>query len=773
MGRNENRRGNLTKSYTFKVHVGRIERRMLVAAINEQQGYRDRLSRFIASHLVDMRIGDLVQYFGEGCEGNAYYVMCSKEGIRELPLYRIFTKSFPDSNSRNNALFEWIRHVNPEGYSGNSIGLSETYYRRNGYFKSVVGNYVTKMSSLRPNVRKRYVDECSSEEEIEGQVIYEMLTRNYGGVSDFDSLIAYLGDRGEECSKALSRFVLLRGYLASHEETVKEKAMLMGVESIQSYEGLRIGRDRKSMTLNIQNYTISRDDGTCTYRLRLPIGRKCVDIPLWGNRQVVRRVEGGGVEEIVDVAGSHGESLTFVLKGGRLYFTTTVTVPYEKREMGISKVVGCDVNTKHMLLQTDIVDDGRFSGYVNIYRALADDLDFSSILTESERKQYAEMARFVSFFPVESETLFARYCKNKGLVYDERELRKDYAIGAVLRRMRDGETDADKFNYLSYVLMLRTKVVSQYVLKAKYNELQAAFDLSQGHSDGSHLDSQFSETREAREILDKMERTSRDVMGLRDNILCYAYRLFVRNGYDTVSLEQLESSQFEVGRIVSPKSIMDYHGMLGKTMDDVVSGKGSLRFSFDDYDFRTDAEGKVCDVAYSAKGNAKRHKFLFANCLIKAIHFADLKDKFVQMSNDGRMNVITVPSFFSSQMDSDEHVLYCERKVGKDGKKVLSPLPKRKVRSEQEWYLPNGKNADFNSARNLSYIASDETMRGVFCVKPKNTNGGYCTPLMEASTRNQIHFVKSLEKLGKVRVVEENETVSWWKNNTKGTIQQL
>jgi hypothetical protein len=193
----------------------------------------------------------------------------------------------------------------------------------------------------------------------------------------------------------------------------------------------------------------------------------------------------------------------------------------------------------------------------------------------------------------------------------------------------------------------------------------------------------------------------------------YAFNIFKNNGYDTLALEYIDSSQFDKKGMPTPTSLLKYHKFEGKTKDEVEDMMKSKKFSNAYYTFKFEND-VVSNIEYSNDGIWRQKQLKFGNLIIKAIHFADIKDKFVQLCNNKKMNIVFCPSAFTSQMDSITHTLYyveriTKKKNGKEEKKYVL-ADKKMVRTRQETHI-NGLNADYNSACNLKHIALNDELR--------------------------------------------------------------
>ena len=159
----------------------------------------------------------------------------------------------------------------------------------------------------------------------------------------------------------------------------------------------------------------------------------------------------------------------------------------------------------------------------------------------------------------------------------------------------------------------------------------------------------------------------------------------------------------------------------------------------------------VTDAKLSTKGELSKFKDDFFNLMIKSIHFADIKDYFITLSNNGTAGVSLVPSYFTSQMDSIDHKIYFVQD-NKSGKLKLAN--KHKVRSSQEKHI-NGLNADYNAARNIAYIMENNECRNMFMKQSRTDKSLYNKPSYETFIKTQGSAVAKLKKEGFVKILDE------------------
>ena len=360
-------------------------------------------------------------------------------------------------------------------------------------------------------------------------------------------------------------------------------------------------------------------------------------------------------------------------------------------------------------------------------------------LTPKQRDYFNEVSRYVTFCPTEAGALLSRYYKDRREEFNKEDAELDLAITESIESLLKRHSD-DTFIclYLHMVKKLRAMIKSAYVLQKAYHREQSTYDLA--HPDEKDT---FALTERGQELLRKMANAENDVIGCRDNVITYAYKLFENNGYTMISLENLTKSSFKSTSFLRTPSYLlncaKYKGKIINEIREIMSINGGKP---EYYDFITDDDNKIVDITFSEKGRRQNDYVYFHNFIIKKVHFASVKDKFLQLSNNGIPDICLVPPQYTSQMDSKTHMLY----VNDKGK----ILPKEKVRRTQEEHI-NGLNADFNAAKNIEYIISDELFRNTLLMKNKKEDG-YSQPVLTAKKGNKS-LVKTLAKMGRTQTI--------------------
>lgn len=769
--KNSDGENTINKTFIFKT---KCEKNDIISfwkpAAEEYCNYYNKLSEWIGKNLISMKIGDLAKYIDN--PKSKYFLSVTDVNKKDLPLYKIFQKGF-SSIDADNALYCAIDKLNPEGYDGNILGVGKSDYRRNGYVSSVISNFRTKMVSLKANVKWKKIDiDNVDEETLRRQTICDVGKYRIESVKDFKDLIDVLKTREEspQLKEKISRLECLYDYYSKNTKTIKSEMENMAISNLQKFGGC-VRKSLNTITIHKQDSKIEKE-GNTSFRLQMVFNKKPYTITLLGNRQVVKYIDGKRVD-LIDIVGKHGDSLTFNIKNGELFVHLTKRVEFPKEQKEIRKSVGVDVNIKHAMLAASIVDTGQLKGYINLYRELVEDRDFVSTFGDSdsgktELGMYQKMAETVFFGVLEVESLFERVVNQQsGWKLDNQLIRRERAMEKVFDRIVKTTSDKRIIDYVNYVKMLRAKYKAYFILDEKYHEKQREYDLSMGFTDESDERRElypFINTETAKEILGKKRNVEQDLIGCRDNIVTYAFNVLRNNGYDTISVEYLDSSQFDKRRMPTPKSLLEYHKFKGKTKEEVERLMSEKKFAKTNYGIHYDGENKVDGIVYSKEGELRQKKLNFMNLVIKAIHFADIKDKFAQLCNNNDMNVIFGPSAFTSQMDSETHSLYyvekeTKGKNGKTGKKFVL-ADKKSVRRRQETHI-NGLNADFNAARNLEYIASNPELLERMTTRTKSGKDMYNTPSwnirQEFKKNLSVKTINTFRELGNVKYGKIND----------------
>jgi len=747
----------LVKSFKLKVDISNCEiEKKWIPSFEEYTNYYNGVSNWICENLISMKIGDLGQYIKN--TESVYYKFITDESISNLPLYKIFT--LKQTQNVDNALFCAIKEINPEKYNGNSIGLGETDYRRFGYVQCVISNYRTKIGTMKASIKYKTLPENQSYDVIFEQTMYEMIDKSLEKKEDWENIISNYKAKQTENTSKINRMETLYSFFIEHSEEIIEKSNLVAIEQLALFNGCK-RKSLSTMTIHSQHSKLQKNGLTSFV---FCINQKIGSINLFGNRQLVSVDENGNRNDIIDICNNYGDFITFQIKNGKMFIILTAKVDFDKENIEIKNVVGADVNIKHNMIASSIIDNGNVFGYINIYKELLNDEDFCSSCTNEELDIYKEISKSVNFGLLECESLFSRvsaqiYKENESISkLDDRFLRREKSIENVLNRLSKQYRykDCKIATYIDYTKIMRDSYKSYFIIKEKYYEKQKEYDISMGYVDEStnskktmdkrRFENPFIETETAKNILSKLNRIESRLIGCRNNITNYAFDVFKNNGFDTIALEYLDSSQFDKTKVLTPISMLKYHKFEGKSIEEVKTL--NVKFSMDNYEFEFDNNGKITNISFSQLGKREVMKTNFFNLIIKAIHFAEIKDKFIQLSNNKPINIVLVPSAFSSQMDSKDHKLY----VDENGKLIN----KRKVRKQQERHI-NGLNADFNAACNLSYLAKNNELLEKVCLKRKKFGkASYSVPywnVKDAFKKNvSSNMIATIKKMNMVKV---------------------
>lgn len=341
------------------------------------------------------------------------------------------------------------------------------------------------------------------------------------------------------------------------------------------------------------------------------------------------------------------------------------------------------------------------------------------------------------------------YAKLGDLVYDR------------LVALRNSETNVYKQDYITRVIKVRTQARAYLSLHFTKMRLQSEYDKTFSNQDELRKHP-FRNTESGIQIISKMRKVQSQLEANRNNIICYAYKLLQNNGFKYIALEWLESAQSERTQscptVLSMLNKFDEHnnfiGILGKNPAELEQDERYQKFK--DCYVLTFTDGKVSDCSYSAEGWSKCRRSHLNNLIIKAIHFADLKDKFIQLANNGLIQIALDNSQYTSLMDSTTNSLYIVEYTGADGK-VKSKLAKKSdVRPSQEKHI-NNLNADYNAACNIRNRITDAELFNRLMKKAKVN--GYNTALYEAASKSVDKVIVELKKINRTITLQGTESV--------------
>ena len=722
--------------------------------ISEYKMYYNRCSDWIKNNLTSITIGEMAKFLQEAtCKDVSYITMGLSEEWRDKPMYHLFAGKYHTKNA-DNLLYYFIKANKLDGYNGNILNLGDTYYRKYGYFKLVVGNYRTKIRTLTYKVNRKKIDSDSTYEDIESQVMYEITKCKLNTKSDWDNYISFIENVENPNIDNINRYKLLLNCFSNNEDVIKNKIELMSIEQLKDFGGCNMKEHINSMTINIQNFRIEEIENSLGFVLHLPLNKKIHQIELWGNRQVKKGTK-ENYKKLVDVINTHGENIVFSITNNELFVTFSYEYEFNKENVNFENSIGIDINFKHALFVTNEIDNNQLNSYINLYKNILEHNEFTSLLTESERKDYEEIAKVVTFCPFEYRLLFTRFDKNDKTNVKEQVLSK---ILYDLQKKLKVEKRTQEYIYVSCINKLRAKYVSYFILREKYYEKQKEYDIEMGFVDDSteskesmnkrRMEYPFRNTPVANELLAKLNNIQQDINGCLRNIINYVYKVFEQNGYNIIALENLENSNFEKKQVLPTiKSLLMYHKLENQNINNIkVSNRIKEYIENGYYELITNENNEIIDAEYTPKGDIKVKSGRFFNLMMKSLHFASIKDEFVLLSNNGKSQIALVPPEYTSQMDSIDHCVYMtENEKGK-----LVKVNKRKVRTKQEKHI-NGLNADFNAANNIKYIVDNEKWRKIFCVSKKTE---YNTPVLDVTKKGQFKILEELKKLNATKLIE-------------------
>lgn len=730
---------SINKTFSFKVKVEKEEiNSKWIPAIKEYTAYYNRISDWICDRLTNTTVGELIDIIGYKTDkdGNAlaYIKDGSSEKHKNLPLYCMFKKNF-STTTTDNIMYQVIEILGVDKYNGNSIGLSGTYYRRFGYIANVIGNYRTKVRGMKASVKYKNFDPNDvTEDVLENQTIFEINKNGFECKGDFEKHIDYLKNREstDRLNKLILRMECLYNYYVEHEDAVNSKMENYAIESFKTFGGCHRNSNRSMSIQFTQSSPFEiKKVGKTSFDLYIPINGKVTCLPLMGNKQVVCVDKNGERCDLVDIVNGHGKNITIKIVNGEMYVDIPCVVNFEKKNEDMIKSVGIDVNIKHEILATSVIDNGQVNGYFNIYKELINNKEFVDTFNGDSKafEAFKDNAAYVTFGLLEPDLLFTRFYERSGFEKDDKHIKlreRERILTNILKRFGQEHNDVDIRNYVRFVNMLRSKYESYFVLKNKYYEKLQEFDSTQNYVDVStasketmdkrRFDNPFRNTEVANELLSKIDNVLGDIKGCMANIMTYAFKVLQKNGYNTIGLEYLDSTQFENMRTLTPNSILKYHKMEGKSVDIVESWIKENKIPFHRYDFIYE-DNHLINVLLNSNGIAYQKKNLFMNLIIKAISFADIKNKFVQLSNNTSVSILFAPAAFTSQMDSNRHVIY----TVKNNKGKLTLVDKKRVRPNQEKHI-NGLHSGYNAACNVKFICDNEFFRNTMTISNKGKN---------------------------------------------------
>ena len=694
------------------------------------------------------------------------------EDYADKPIYAFIEEV--DANKVDNALY-WYFKKALNGYGEtNSLHINESTFRRNGFCKQVGGNYRTKLQQFN-NLGIQKIKKVDITSESPYEVILEQCARDVmcyasrehlKNISDFNTktFAKTLSDKkasGDKVQKKeLERCELMCKFFKEHETDVKRKIEKLTVEimpvcshdlnserkvmsviwgststtkdtAIYDANGKQIGFRKGNLTIT----QISKYDFNFRFDPSSGHGFSC---DVWGRKDIIK-----GDDVLVVLYEAMSNNTLFKIVDNTMYIHLSCSAPFKTKttpipKMADEKKVGCDVNTKHAFLQFDEgvnVDD--LKGYVNIYQALIEDKAYNELCkkypTEGNKSLYETLSKHACFCPIESQWLMYRAIPRK----DEngKEFKDDSrnpiankfeeVFSQVIDRLLDEaktKGEHEKVYYLGCVRKFRQKLLSVCRIQTAYDYSGTlyAIGVNKAFPDSEQAKKElashpFNTTEKGKEMLQKKENIRKRIISCRNNIIHYAYSVLAKNGYGCIALENLTTAGLEKkgsDYMKYPETFLYSKGFLGMTKEEIQKDQ-YLKKLYDEkmYKYDTDKEGRIENILFTKEGKQRKEKSDFNNFALKMVHFASVKDYFVTLQNKGTVAVAWVPSEYSSQIDSKEHILYVEEK--KKGKRIV-PVKKELVRPNQEDYFINGLNADINAANNIRYYVLNNSKFGNF-----------------------------------------------------------
>lgn len=766
-GHSKLKENQIMKTFLMKVketQKNQWQSNFIRSEIAKFTNYYNGLSKFIAERLLDDLVTTLAPLIPEKKRNSKYYKYLTNGDWDGKPLYFIFKDGFNSTNADNILMSSLVRVYCEQNYTGNGFGLNYSYYVILGFAKEVIANYRSAFQNPKVKIKQKKLSENPKDDELIEQCIYTIYYE-FDEKKDnqvWKDEIKFLKERGESKEARLKRIQTLFEFYKNNKELIDERVSNLVIENIKEFGGCKRDIDCPSMAVQMQyNFDVSINDKHNGYTICFgPNKKNLTKLNVFGNRMALLNGE-----EIVDLPNTHGDRLTLIDRGNAIYAALTAQVPFEKHVPDGNKTVGIDLNLKHSVFATSIVDNGKLVGYINIYKELLKDDEFIKYCPKDLLRFMKDASKYVFFAPIEIELLRSRVIYNKGYACVENYenvYKAEVAFVNVIKRIQsqcEANGDIQGALYMSYLSKMRAQLKNYINLKLAYYDHQSAYDLKMGFTDISTeskdtMDERrklfpFSKEKEAQEILAKMKNISNVIIGCRNNIAVYMYKMFERNGYNFIGLEKLESSQMKKRQPRSfpvIKSLLNHHKLAGMTMDEIKKQEVYSNIKKGFYDLEFDADGKLCGVKYSDKGNTHFIEDEFYISGLKAIHFADMKDYFVKLSNNGKVSIALVPPSFTSQMDSVEHKFFMKKNT--KGKLIVAD--KKDVRSCQEKHKINGLNADYNAACNICFIVEDEYMRESLLLVP--AKGTYDTAYYDTKIQGANGVYKKIKDGGETYI---------------------
>lgn len=742
MGFSKTKNKEIIKTYSFKVR-NCSDQKLVDDAILEYNRYYNKTSEWIRSNLVTNTIGGIASLLDEKYRKSEYYKNSTNDENKGKPLYKAFLKGFSDMDATN-LLMCAVKAVNADDYHGNPIGVSDSYYRLT-YIRGVCANYKTKFDSFAPKVKRKKIKWDSTDDEKNEQCIYEMTHEKITKPHEMKDKLDYLKMKMDVKPKTLERLEILYAHFKDNESGVMEAYNRLTVESLVKFDGCKRKNLYSGMNLQFNKYNITRKDGCSGYIVELPIGKNKLTFDIYGRKDTTT-----DSDDIVDICKCHTTNIVIKKVKGELYLDIPVKIKFKKDEPSTSKYVGIDVNTKHAMLVTSLLDDGSLKGYANLYKIVSKDKEFMSLADTDTKMAFESLSNVVTFAPIEYSMLYSHIiCSTDKMKLAEsrfEKVLKDYARTA----------DTEVRIYIQTLLRFRNSLKRYLYWKDIYTAEQMAYDLRMGFVD---------ESTESKETMDKRRKESpfisdpkgaqlsamlneieKKIAEQEGNLILYTYKVLLYNGYNIPVMEDLSASSFKRTRYFPTiDSLLKFHKLLGKKRNEINECKAYAEHK-DKYKLIFDENDEVSGAEYTKEATVMNEKARARDIIIKAIHFADIKNTFAKYANNNDSAVIFVPSYYTSLMDSNIHKLY----MVEDEKGKLKLPNKKTIRPIQEQHK-NGLNCDINAARNILYIAENREWFERLCMK--NNDYGYSEPMYKPRVKKSHTTLKEYKALGAIEVI--------------------
>lgn len=780
--------GTTLKTFKFKVNgMCGTTRKIIIDAVCKSTDNYNKMSKWVLAHL-DWKIGDIVNLIHPNRKSVPKYMLAANDrNWVNKPFFMAFSKKFKkqkyftaenEVNVNGNNIYAIVTYSyrddtdSPEIYK-NVFGtdgqcLTNTHYYEYGYAKDVISNYCAKISTGKPKIKKVNVDETSDEETLKDQVVYEIVKNDFSDIDAFKEHIEYIKCREFRNESVEKRLEILYDFYAKNEDAVIDHYEKLCTEELKKFGGC----ERKSTSMSVRLDTkLNLKRKQCKgYELTVFFQEgKTITLDLFGRKDTIDE-NGNDIVDLVPYINKGGHRplvLSVEYDNGKpvIYASLSVPVKYNNTPSAFAHSIGVDVNLKHTLISTSYPVE-KLKGYANLYKEMCESKNLLNSVSKSDLKVFRDLSKYVNVCPIEHKFLMARVDVNDNKKDKECEKAIETLLADLIKKYRDCN-DIENATYVENALKMRTFLKRIIYLEELYSKKQSEYMLSLNLVDKStdcaenmdkrRFDDQykFVNTPEGSKLMNELNLFRHKVVGCRNNIVRYVYRLFKNNGIDGISVEELTSSTFgskNRNAFPSPKSILKYHHLEGMTAEEADNVEAYTKFK-ENYVLQYDENGRICNAEYSKKGELAQKMHRSWGYIMKAVHFAEVKNEFVKMSNHRNVKISYVNPAYTSQIDSKRHCIYAVKVKTKNGKTAYAIADGKRVRPKQETHI-NGMNGDTNSAINIDYITSNEDWRKVML---KKTEMKYGEPQYVPVKKGQHFVISSLKKCDAIVLLDENE----------------